>query len=107
MIDFYAPDGTVIDLHEWCRLFEERSKDMSSDSWWRRQTWVSTTQVSTVWVGVDYSFGYGGQPLMWETMIFGDDDLEDDCYRYPSRQKALDHHEEIVRRLKARTRETS
>jgi len=94
---FYAPDGSPIDELEFYRLWVARGEDMSKDSWWRRQTQVGDVEVSSVWTGINFS--WEDEPLIWETMIFGG---EQDGYqwRYPSREKALDHHEELVRLLK-------
>jgi hypothetical protein len=98
--DYYAPDGTPIDVDEWCRLFELRHQDMSQDSWWRRRTQVTpTVEVSTVWLGLDHQWLHG-PPLFWETMIFGGEHA-DGQWRYSSRQQALDDHERIVAALRA------
>lgn len=47
--------------------------------------------VSTVFLGVDHSFG-GGTPLLYETMIFGGP-LDETCCRYATREAALAGHE--------------
>ena len=50
--------------------------------------------VSTVFLGVDHNFR-GGDPVLWETMMFGGDyDLA--CDRYRSKQEALVGHEKWV-----------
>lgn len=97
----YAPDGTPIDIWEWQRLFALRMQDVGRDTWWCRQTVISDgVEVSTVWLGLDYSFGLGGPPLIWETMVFGGPHDEEQ-WRYPTRQTALDAHERIVRAMRA------
>ncbi len=52
--------------------------------------------VSTVFLGLDHSFGLGGSPILWETMIFGG---PLDCYqrRYSSLEKALEGHKHALR----------
>lgn len=47
--------------------------------------------VSTVFLGMDHSFTGGGDPVLWETMIFGS---EHDGYqeRYTSREAAEQGH---------------
>ena len=48
-------------------------------------------RVSTVFLGIDHSFGLG-DPVLWETMIFGGDyDIASDRYR--SRKDAIVGHE--------------
>jgi len=56
--------------------------------------------VSTVFLPVDHSFG-SGSPVLWETMIFGSSHfLDQECWRYTSRQAAVDGHAEAVRLAK-------
>ena len=61
--------------------------------------------ISTVFLGLDHSFG-SGPPVLWETMIFGG---KHDGYqnRYTSREAALLGHQEaveLVRRKKKKRR---
>lgn len=52
--------------------------------------------VSTVDLGLDYSFGRG-EPLYYETMIFPKGEWgEMYCMRYPNREMALKSHEALV-----------
>lgn len=52
----------------------------------------STFRVSTVFIGLDMSFG--GEPLLFETMIFGLTSLRERyCERYPSLDAARAGHE--------------
>jgi hypothetical protein len=107
---YLGPDGRELTISEWDELFARRREDMSSDSWWRRETVISDQlRVSTVWLGLNHNFG-DGPPLYWETMIFfattPDDIYPDhhpgrDQWRYSSRQAALDDHERIVTALRA------
>lgn len=64
-----AADGQtpvpVADVMEWARMFGDTERrrvahDILSDK----------VRVSTVFLGLDHSWG-GGPPLLWETMIFG------------------------------------
>lgn len=98
---YFAPDGTAITMREWAQLWEQRHLDMSNDSWWRRRTVIDDeVEVSSIWLGLNYNFGVEGPPLIWETMIFYANEGDSEQWRYPSRQAALDHHEEIVRQLR-------
>src|SRR2546421_3285155 len=49
------------DLMEWARWFERRDRVV-------KQEYVGTQFVSTVFLGLDHSFGQG-PPLLYETMI--------------------------------------
>ena len=51
-------------------------------------------RVSTIFLGLDHSFG-SGPPLLWETMIFGGP-LDGDEWRYASRSEAAAGHESAV-----------
>jgi hypothetical protein len=84
----YDYDGEPIDLWEWVRLFH------SSDRILARTRVADDVEVSTVWLGLDYSFGHG-TPLIYETMIFGG--LADEIqWRYPNRDAALAGHDQAV-----------
>ena len=52
------------------------------------------SEVSTIFLGLDHSFGCG-PPVLWETMIFGG---EHDQYqdRYSSREDAMKGHEKAL-----------
>ncbi len=51
--------------------------------------------VSTVFLGVDHSFS-DGDPILFETMIFGGDRNEE-CERYSSLDDSLKGHDKIVK----------
>ena len=51
--------------------------------------------VSTVFLGLDHSFG-GGPPLLFETMIF-DGGEEEHCVRYSTWQQAEEGHKEACK----------
>src|SRR5713101_2382776 len=51
------------DLLEWGRWFETADRHVA-------KTRVGPLSVSTVFLGLDHSFGHG-EPLLFETMIFG------------------------------------
>lgn len=88
----YDRQGKPIGQEEWSRL--------SKDPTYRR---VASTKlpngyvVSTVWLGLDYSFG-SGTPLFFETMVFrkkiGGHDY--DCERYSSQDEARVGHALMV-----------
>lgn len=53
--------------------------------------------VSTVFLGMDHSFG-GGPPLLFETMVFGSP-LDQECERCTTWEEAEEQHREMVRRV--------
>lgn len=84
MSHFFDRDGKPISLARWCELFESR---FHGSEYYR----VAISrgygyEVSTVWTGVDYSFG-SGEPLIFETMIFIADHEPDEP------RQALDYQE--------------
>lgn len=69
MSDKYILDGHVAvpepDLMKWAAWFEKK------DSRRVANITLGEARISTVFLGIDHSFGYGGRPLLFETMIFG------------------------------------
>jgi len=59
---------------------------------------VGEIVVSTVFTGIDYAF-FGGDPVLWETMLFDADGKPLGQLRYTSRAEALVGHAEFVARL--------
>lgn len=51
--------------------------------------------VSTVWLGVDHSFG-DGPPIIFETMVFGNGDGDQYMQRYVTEEQARAGHAETV-----------
>jgi hypothetical protein len=58
-------------------------------------------RVSTVFLGLDHSFG-NGPPVLWETMVFGADGDEQHCERYTSFEAAVTGHERNVEKYLGR-----
>ena len=50
---------------EWAQWFESHDRQVARD------TTPNGADVSTVFLGIDHSFGRGGPPLVFETMVFG------------------------------------
>jgi hypothetical protein len=69
------------------------------------RTNVGALVVSTVFLGIDHSFGRG-DPLLFETMIFGEDaeyeNLESYCERYSTWAEAEEGHARAVEVAKQR-----
>ena len=83
----------VKDLFEWAQWFENTSRHVGYDE-------VSGFIVSTVFLGIDHSFGYG-PPLWFETMVFRQMDNErlhgdvDQC-RYSTLAQARAGHQRAL-----------
>lgn len=61
-----------------------------------RRTYVGSQYVSTVFLGLDHSFN-GGKPILFETMIFPDQDYQTRCCTW---REALKMHWEAVEEVK-------
>ncbi|SRR5216683_5278951 len=100
MSDKYILDGhTPVpcdDLFEWGRWIEEHRDERIV----KQDTLAGDVLVSTVFLGLDHSFGRG-KPVLFETMIFG---LDDDKYqrRYSTWGDALEGHAQALAFAKER-----
>lgn len=57
---------------------------------------LGPVEISTVWLGMDHSYGYGPR-LIFETMIFCDDEnLDTACWRYSTLKQAAIGHRRVV-----------
>lgn len=109
---YYSPDGEPLTMPQWSELMWQRHEEaringeIPRESWWCRKTFIGDmdtpggTEISTVWLGLDHNYMLTGPPLIWETMIFGGE-WDQEQWRYHTRAAAFDHHEEIVRALRA------
>jgi hypothetical protein len=61
---------------------------------------VGTTRVSTVFLGLDHSFGDGAGPVLYETMVFGGP-MDGEQERYRTREEALKGHTVMVYRVQS------
>jgi hypothetical protein len=80
------------DLMTWGKWMEYARTSLAQDA-------MGESRVSTVFLGLDYSFVPGGAPVLWETMIFGG---EHDGYqdRYTSYADALAGHAKALAMVK-------
>lgn len=76
------------DLLKWAKWFEEagEKRRIAHDV-------KGECSVSTVFIGLDHSFG-GKSPLLYETMVFGS--KEDIQERYATKEEALAGHKRIL-----------
>src|SRR5258708_36842263 len=92
MAEYYDRQGRPMELMEWAKLHEDPENRMS----YKRiaeTTLPNGRWVSTVWLGIDHSFG-GGPPLIFETMVFDTKETmkEEDCDRYSTEAEAIAGH---------------
>ncbi len=79
-----------VGLFEWAEWLERKNKDGGRHDRHIASTKVKNLEVSTVFLGLDHSFG-GKQPLLFETMIFGlEEDNQQD--RYETYDQAIEGH---------------
>jgi hypothetical protein len=94
---YYDRQGRLVSAAQWqARFNDARYKIVARD---RVNGWL----VSTVWLGLDYSFG-SGPPLIFETMVFspGNDPEEEYCDRYATEAQARAGHRYALAHLAER-----
>jgi len=92
MIDYYGPDGETITMNEWVKLFSDPAIKIVAKTNCADDKYT----VSTVYLGLDH--GWGESLQIFETMVFGDGPMDQECVRYATREQALDGHAEMVKR---------
>ena len=94
---FYDIDGNTITTEEWSALRWETTGVVSD---YARIGWdeVNGIRISTVWLGMDHSFG-GSAPELFETMVFGGE-WDQELTRYATKEEASKGHQRIVQRVR-------
>lgn len=95
-VNYYDRQGQPLSQEEWGRRLEDDDE--------RRVAFTEVDDgvtVSTVWLGADHSFGFGGPPIIFETMVFGGP-LDEEQQRYATEEQALAGHEDMVKRATQR-----
>ncbi len=89
----YDRKGNPISTEEFGRLCNDLNYKVVM-----RSTLQGGLAVSTVWLGLDHSYGAGGDPVIFETMVFPSwsDMSEMDCARYRTEEEAIEGHWQIV-----------
>jgi hypothetical protein len=89
---YYDKQGRHITLDTWLAKIEDEDYKRVD-----RTILPNDKVVSTVWLGLDHSFG-DGEPLIFETMVFPseNDFLEIDTKRYSTLADAVVGHEMLV-----------
>ena len=89
---YYDVHGDPISLDDWGRLFEDmayRRIEETELAFSNGHVWIST-----VWMGLDHSFG-NGPPLIFETMPFGGR-LDQMAFRWTTLGEARVGHHKVV-----------
>jgi hypothetical protein len=95
MSDYYNRQAEPITQDEWLAGFGDKEQKVVDN------TNVGETTVSTVWLGLDHSFG-GARPLIFETMVFGPGHpMDQEQWRYSTEAEARAGHERVVGEVKA------
>ena len=94
---YYRRDGSPYpNVLDWAEDFEHSNRHVAET------TLPDGTWVSTVWLGLDQQYS-NGPPLIFETMVFGNDDAAEDlqcdlwCERYSTEEQAKEGHERLCR----------
>ena len=109
---YYDSDGQPMEMMAWAKAQTPEHKRVAEDT---IEVAGKSYWVSTVWLGLDHSFGLGGPPLIFETMAFcgpkpGKDSRLGPCVcdadgcelmdRYATKEEALAGHQEICERVR-------
>jgi hypothetical protein len=93
-IRYWARDGSEITLEQWSALL--------GDLEYKRVGWtkVGDVIVSTVWLGLEHAFllppDTDSPVHIFETMVFGPSEFDDNQWRYGTEAAALDGHARVV-----------
>jgi hypothetical protein len=84
-------------LLDWAYWFQHAERNLA-------RTVVEDAMVSTVFLGIDHSWGMGPFSILYESMIFAehDEEIDNDMRRYSTRAEALVGHREMVKMLEQR-----
>ena len=78
----------AVDLMTWARSFEHSNRQIGDDQ-------IGHVRVSTVFLGLDHNWREIGDPILFETLIFGGP-LDGDGKRYATYSEAERGHAEFV-----------
>jgi hypothetical protein len=86
-VRYYSRAGEPMTFDEWVEAFESRTL---GDNGVAVDELEDGAYISTVWLGLDHSFG-GPVPLIFETMVFGGPH-DGFCERYATEEQARAGH---------------
>jgi hypothetical protein len=95
MSDNYILEGhkaiPCTDLLEWAKQFGSIDRHVADET-------IEGIRISTVFLGLNHSFGCG-PPLLFETMVFGGI-LDNEMDRYTTWEQAEEGHKQMVQKVK-------
>lgn len=83
------------DLLKWAMWYEYSHQSKGKDNRILQQDHIGGIFISTIFLGLDHSFGVG-PPILWETMIFRGKDVQW-MRRYRTRAQAVRGHKKAVK----------
>ena len=103
-IGYYDKEGKPIGTLAWAKLFEDKNYRIIKQTTLPNKKWVST-----VWLGLDYSFEESKRPLIFETMVFARKFTKNfeknkklaydlDSERYSTIKEAIEGHGKLCRK---------
>lgn len=102
MSEYYDRQGQPLTMDQWAKLHSDRSYTVLQQNelppGWR----TPPIYISTIWLGLDHSFGFGGPPLIFETGVFVSEGggtgigEELEMYRYSTEEEALAGHQRAL-----------
>lgn len=99
---YFSPEGRGYDdVLDWAKDFEPgKQKNLASYLKYRivKQDLVNPFFVSTVWLGLDHQYNPEMPPLIYESMVFGNQRKEMEQRRYTTREQAEAGHKELVKK---------
>jgi hypothetical protein len=83
-----------VDLRTWSDWFETADRQVDF-------TKIEGYEISTVFLGIDYGHGFTREPLLFETMIFGNVNLDNYQTRCATWDEAIEMHKEAIELINA------
>lgn len=97
---YYDRLGRPISVYRWSALFSSYSYKCVAVTSWNQGG--RSYRVSTVWMGINHGWGDTPEPIIFETMVFSDDETIDTwCTRYSTEDEARAGHNSVVSLLQA------
>ena len=93
---YYDRQGNPMTMERWAAAFED---DKIQRLLHEYVDPVGDVRVSTVWLGLDHRFVDEGEPLIFETMVFGGPH-DQSQWRWPTEEAARAGHAEILKALR-------
>lgn len=91
-LNYILKDKTPIvetDILTWAKWFKTASRHVKQEN-------IGDVSVSTVFLGLDHNFCETGEPILFETMIFGGEH-DGYCDRYSTWEEAEKGHDTVVK----------